>query len=271
MLSRVVIMRKGANSEKTSKDLEDTKTGQNEALTGTVSPSLNGELNGSVNDQFNEESGSFGVNLDDPTELPKDPTKVAKKGKRKDTVVGSWNITNDAEKGLKLLQRRTGKSKKEIVSGAILNALKVNIDAPIIKFNLPSPNELMLYRAEVVSLEAESTRLCDALKNLRPTSKEQAQRAAEVLSGLDNHLIFLENVSRKLGKKERLLENLSEEDYHNLGKVFPWLDEQRDLLKGRPNSKRRLARIALLEWFLTLIISIDDVVPIPKEILGGKI
>lgn len=234
-----------------------SKIADNEERSESENGPQNGTVDGELEELYVSESKDPTKPLKETFRDLKNKAKL-KRGPRMDTKVGSFNLTEEGYRALTSLQKKTGKSKKEIVSASLISTLKGAVDQPILKFNLPDPDEIMLFRSEIVELEFQANRLTKALYGIRPIGKDQAKEVAKVLGGIEDHLKSLQVIDDMFKVKQRLLRGLTVSDYQALGKLLPWFEQQRVFLKAKNHVPARIARNDLLEQMVHLIISPKD-------------
>jgi hypothetical protein len=161
--------------------------------------------------------------------------------------VGSFNLTEAGYHALATLQKKTGKSKKEIVSSALEASLIPVLDRKVVEFQLPDPKTVMTFRTDVVVIEAVIKDLVDALYGLRPRDKEYAKKLAGLIGQLQDELQGLRFIDDSFRQKLLILKGLTPEDYERIPRVVKWVEGQRLAAKGKPDEKNRLIFINLIE------------------------
>jgi hypothetical protein len=236
---------------------EGKSNDEKERPIGTIGGELEELFNGELEELYVSETKEPTKAFKEKSRDLKNKTKL-KRGPRLDTQVGSFNLTDEASKALATLQKKTGKSKKEIVSASLISTLKGAVDQPVLKFNLPDPEEIMLLRSEIVELEFQANRLTKAIHQIRPVNKDQAKEVAKAMIGMQEHLKSLQVIDGMFKQKQHLLEGLTVAEYQSLGKLLPWFEQQRVFLKTKTHAPVRIARLDLMEQIVRLIISSED-------------
>lgn len=161
--------------------------------------------------------------------------------------VGSFTLTEEGYQALATLQKKSGRSKKDLVSEALVGSMNRTIDQKVVEFQLPNPKELMGFRSDIVALESEAQAIVDGLYSLRPRDKEYAKKVAAVIGQLQEHIVGLRFIDGEFRKKLRVLKGLTAEDHEQLPRILRWMDDFRLKAKGLPDMKRRLEFAGVVE------------------------
>lgn len=161
--------------------------------------------------------------------------------------VGSFNLTEEGYQALATLQKKTGHSRKDVVSGALIEALGPTLDRKVIEFQLPDPAEVMMFRTDIVALETAAKDIVDALYGIRPKDKTSAKSLADVIAQLYDHIADLKLLDGEFRKKLKLLKGLSSEDFDQYGYLVNWLNSAKSWAQGRAEEKKKLRLYELIE------------------------
>lgn len=169
--------------------------------------------------------------------------------------VASINLRDDGYDALITLQKRTGLSRKDVISNALVESLNKSLAAPIVKFKLTEPLFLLELRRDVVSLEAAAKSLrfrIHSEKHKDPTQLPVLVLELQKLKAVVEGLQVLETVIRT---KNGLLEGLNASDYEGLKKLPAWCASMRKTAQSAtPTDKaKRLARYDLIERIALLL------------------
>lgn len=174
---------------------------------------------------------------------------MAKSQKR----MASINLSDEVFGLLTSEQKRTGLSRKELISMALMESANKAQSAPIVRFKLTEPLFLMELRRDVISLEAIAKNLRFRIhkeKNKDPTQLPavvlELHKLKEVVEGLQT----LETVIRE---KRGLLDGLTASDYEGLKQLPTWLTKMRRSAEAAPDKAKRLARYDLIERVVRLL------------------
>jgi hypothetical protein len=161
--------------------------------------------------------------------------------------VASFSLTDEGYRALLALEKKTGKTRKELVSSAIIASLGNTMTQinKMVTFNLPDPNEIMAFRFEIVTLESDADRLITALFGLRPKDKKQGEQIAVLIKELQAHIEELRRIDEVLKSKQRLLKDLSVSDYETVPKLVRWFEAIKEKAAGKPDGRIRVAQAEL--------------------------
>jgi hypothetical protein len=168
--------------------------------------------------------------------------------------VASFSLTDAGYQALLTLEKRTKKSRKDVVSSALTKALGTTMDQPTVTFRLPSPEEVMFLRTEIVNLESSADDLIKALFGLRPKDKDQSKGIAALIVQLQEHIKDLRVLDGVLKNKQHMLKELSPSEYKLLPKLIQFNEEQREAALGKTNEASRIARADLLLKILKIVV-----------------
>jgi hypothetical protein len=167
--------------------------------------------------------------------------------------VGSFNLTDAGYQALHTLEKKTGKSRKEIVSSALTAALGTTLNQAVVTFRLPDPEEIMLLRSEIVNLESSAADLKAALFGLRPKDKETAKQLAHLISRIQEHINELRGIDNVFKQKQHLLKSLSFAEYKAIPSVISAVEKMVEAAKGKHGEAGRQARAELMLKILKII------------------
>ncbi len=166
--------------------------------------------------------------------------------------VASINLTTPGKNAMISLQKKTGKSRKEVVSSALVQALNGSMLEPIVRFNFMEPALLTELAKAVREVIASTHKLREGFLGIRSWSDDQLQRREKVLTDMHAHLIKLEEFEKHFKGKYSLLQTLSGEDYKMLPKINNLLNNLRASAKGSADRAFREARYAFVEKLIAL-------------------
>lgn len=167
--------------------------------------------------------------------------------------VGSFNLTDAGYQALHTLEKKTGKSRKDIVSSALTAALGTTLNQAVVTFRLPSPEEIMLLRTEIVNLESAGDALIKALYGLRPKDRDQSKQIASLIKAIQEHISELKAIDDVFKQKQHVLKSLTVSDYKLLPKLIEQVEASKNGVKGRSDENARMARAELLLKVLKII------------------
>jgi hypothetical protein len=168
--------------------------------------------------------------------------------------VASFSLTEAGYQALLTLEKRTKKTRKEVVSSSLTAALGTTLSQPVITFQLPSPEEVMFLRTEILNLECSADDLIKALFGLRPKDKDQSKHIAGLITQIQDHIKDLRVLDRILSNKQHLLKSLSASDYKLIPKLIDKAEEMKVAAFGKHDSTSRLARAEVLLKLLRIVV-----------------
>ncbi len=166
--------------------------------------------------------------------------------------VASINLTTAGKAAMLSLQKKTGKSRKDIVSSALVQALNGSMLEPVIRFNFMEPALLTELAKAVREVIASTHKLRDGFLGIRSWSDDQLQRREKVLTDMHAHLIKLEEFEKHFKGKYSLLQTLSGDDYKMLPKINTMLNNLRKSAETSGDRAVREARYDFVEKLIAL-------------------
>ncbi len=194
--------------------------------------------------------------------------------------VASINLTNAGKGAMESLCKKTGKSRKEVVSSALVHALNGTMSETVVRFNFMEPALLTELSKAVREVTASTHKLRDGFLGIRSWADNQYELREQVLTDMHAHLTKLEEFQRHFKGKYSLLQGLSANDYKHLPNVLKWIAENTKASQLAPNKATRLLLFDLLNRLVRLAMpgveepikpsSEQPVPPIPSSQQSGE-
>ncbi len=185
-------------------------------------------------------------------------TKPKRESVKKEQVrIASINLTEAAFQALLAIQKKTGKSRRDIISAAILDQLAPTLNQTVLRFKFPDPSLLLDLRLEVVEMVSSAETIRKGLYSIRPTDIKQKETVVEQINKVQTWLTKADKLELNLQEKQRLLTELTPDDHAALLVLVPWISTMRKSALGLDNpqeKKKRLARSELLAKLVKLAI-----------------
>ncbi len=172
--------------------------------------------------------------------------------------VASFSLTEKGYQDLLALEKKTKKSRKDVVSSAISAAKGHAMEQPVITFRLPDAEELMFLRNEILHLECSADDIIKAIFGVRPKEKEQAKELAEIIVRLRDHIASLKVADNILKNKQHLLKELTVSDYKKIPALIKTVEQYIEASKGKTDQTKRLSRFELLLKILLIVRGSDE-------------
>jgi hypothetical protein len=172
--------------------------------------------------------------------------------KKEQVRIASVNLTEAAFQALLAIQKKTGKSRRDIISAAIVDQLAPTLNQTVLRFKFPDPSLLLDLRLEVVEMVSAAEQIRKGLYSVRPTDKEQKETVTKHIHKVQTWLTKADEMEVTLQEKQKLLNGLTVADYNNIPKLLQWLESGRKSAEFATDKKVRLAVFALIETLLKL-------------------
>jgi lysyl-tRNA synthetase class I len=174
--------------------------------------------------------------------------------KKEQVRIASINLTEAAFQALLAIQKKTGNSRRDIISAAIVDHLAPTLNQTVLRFKFPEPSLLLDLRLEVVEMVSAAEQIRKGLYSVRPTDKEQKETVSKHINKVQKWLTKADEMEVNLQEKQKLLNALTPVDYERIPKVLEWLVGMRDSAKTSTDKKARIERYDIIEKLCNLSI-----------------
>jgi hypothetical protein len=167
--------------------------------------------------------------------------------------VASFGLTDAGYQALLTLERKTKKTRKEVVSTALESLMGKAMDQTTVTFGLPNPEEIMMLRTEILILETSADEILKAIFKVRSKDKDQAKELAAIIVQLHDLVASFQAADHIFKGKQKLLKELTPADYQKIPKLIAMAETSKEAAKGKPNEASRTANSELVIKLLRII------------------
>jgi hypothetical protein len=178
---------------------------------------------------------------------------------REQKRVASINMTKEGFEAMMTMTKKTGFSRKEVVSRALVSALTNSMSEPVVRFNFVEPLLLVELRKDVVALETAAEGLRRGLFAARWQSRDDdPNQIVNLIREVQALLPKFDQLGGEIAEKHQLLLGLTPADHAELSGILGWIETTRRAASegAQADQSKRMARYDLIERLVRLAISL---------------